>query len=132
MSVMRAGPETWWIHYPSASGGMQSPIDIETEETLLDAEFGRNPLEVHYHLQAAHGAGDSEEGFGVDEMWTLVNSGVSLRVNITNTQSCTSIHLVSLKEIMLGHVVDDSCESTLVLKRMTDILSISYDFSIYE
>jgi len=128
MSVMRAGPETWWIHYPSASGGMQSPIDIETEETLLDAEFGRNPLEVHYHLQAAHGAGDSEEGFGVDEMWTLVNSGVSLRVNITNTQSCTSTPRLAKGD----NVVDDSCESTLVLKRMTDILSISYDFSIYE
>ena len=46
------GPETWWIHYPSASGGMQSPIDIETEETLLDAEYGRSPLEVNYHVQA--------------------------------------------------------------------------------
>jgi len=32
--IIMLGPETWWIHYPSASGGMQSPIDIETEETL--------------------------------------------------------------------------------------------------
>jgi len=31
---------------------MQSPIDIETEETLLDAEYGRSPLEVNYHVQA--------------------------------------------------------------------------------
>jgi len=28
------------------------------------------------------------------------------------------------------NVVDDSCESTLVLKRMADILSISYNISI--
>jgi len=48
--IIMLGPETWWIHYPSASGGMQSPIDIETEETLLDAEYGRSPLEVNYHV----------------------------------------------------------------------------------
>jgi len=28
-------------------------------------------------------------------------------------------------------VVDDSCESTLVLKRKSDILRISYDISIH-
>jgi len=90
---MDAGPETWWIHYPSASGGMQSPIDIETEETLLDAEFGRSPLEVNYHVQAAHGVDHGESGIGVDEIWTLINTGVTLRVNITNTQSCMSVCL---------------------------------------
>ena len=92
MTVFVTGPETWWIHYPSASGGMQSPIDIETEETFHDAEFGRSPLEVHYHLQAAHGAGMAEHGEGVDELWTLVNTGSSLQVNITNSQSCKSLH----------------------------------------
>jgi len=30
------------------------------------------------------------------------------------------------------NVVDDSCESTLVLKRKVDILSISYDISIHQ
>ena len=68
---------------------MQSPIDIETEETLLDAEFGRSPLEVHYHLQAAHGAGAADHE-GVEEIWTLLNSGSTLQVNITNSQSCKS------------------------------------------
>lgn len=81
------GPETWWIHYPSASGGMQSPIDIETEETLLDAEFGRSPLEVHYHLQAVHGSGAADHAEGVDEIWNLVNRGSTLCVDITNSQS---------------------------------------------
>ena len=92
------GPETWWIHYPSASGGMQSPIDIETEETLLDAEYGRSPLEVNYHVQAAHGAehGEGEEELGVDEIWTMVNTGATLRVNITNSQSCTSTRRCAL------------------------------------
>jgi len=89
--LVDVGPETWWIHYPFASGGMQSPIDIETEETLLDAEFGRSPLEVHYHLQAAHGPGAADHAEGVDEIWTLVNSGSTLRVDITNSQSCKLI-----------------------------------------
>ena len=37
-------------------------------------------------------------------------------------------------EIMLQqlNVVDDSCKSTLVLKRKADILSISYDISIHQ
>ena len=37
------------------------------------------------------------------------------------------------REIMLQqlNVVDDSCESTLVLKRKADILRISYDISIH-
>jgi len=30
------------------------------------------------------------------------------------------------------NVVDDSCESTLVLKRKADILSIRYDISIHQ
>ena len=39
-----------------------------------------------------------------------------------------------LREIMLQqlNVVDDSCKSTLVLKRKADILSISYDISIHQ
>jgi len=75
---------------------MQSPIDIETEETLLDAEFGRSPLEVHYHLQAAHGAGMADHDEGVDEIWTLVNTGWSLQVNITNSQSCKLLRFALL------------------------------------
>jgi len=70
---------------------MQSPIDIETEETLLDAELGRSPLEVNYHVQPAHGVDNGEAGLGVDEIWTMINAGVTLRVNITNSQSCTSL-----------------------------------------
>jgi len=85
--VACVGSETWWIHYPSASGGMQSPIDIETEEIYHDAEFGRSPLEVHYHLQAAPGVGTADQE-GVDELWTLVNTGWTLQVDITNSQSC--------------------------------------------
>ena len=69
---------------------MQSPIDIETEETLLDAEYGRNPLEVHYHVQSGHGVGSSDHGVGIDEIWTLVNTGETLQVDITNSQSCQS------------------------------------------
>ena len=29
------GPDTWWVHFPSASGSHQSPIDIITEECWL-------------------------------------------------------------------------------------------------
>jgi len=37
-------------------------------------------------------------------------------------------------EIMIQQLnaVDDACESTLVLKRKADILSISYDISIHQ
>ena len=86
---------------------MQSPIDIETEDTLLDTEFGRNPLEVHYHLQAAHGVGaDHEEG--VDEIWTLVNTGATLRVNITNSQSCKLLPFTLLQgRLLMGGGLGD-------------------------
>ena len=48
------------------------------------------------------------------------------------------INLIKLdhhcREIMLQklNVVDESCKSTLVLKRKADILRISYDISIHQ
>jgi carbonic anhydrase len=79
------GPETWWVHYPSASGGMQSPVDIVTEETLADTEFGPYPLQIFYHVPHHHAAEHPEPG--VDEMKTMVNTGGTVRVNFANSKS---------------------------------------------
>lgn len=83
------GPETWWVHYPSASGGMQSPVDIITEEALPDTEYGQNPLQICYYVPpAGHGA---ESGGGehdsTDEKRILINNGSTLRTNIVNSKS---------------------------------------------
>ncbi|ESO10834.1 hypothetical protein HELRODRAFT_72210, partial [Helobdella robusta] len=45
-----SGPDTWWVHYPSASGSMQSPVDIITEETWQASRENSNfePLEIDY------------------------------------------------------------------------------------
>lgn len=43
-----AGPDTWWLHYPSASGGNQSPIDIVAEEVTFDPELCAHPLHLVY------------------------------------------------------------------------------------
>lgn len=42
------GPDTWWLHYPSASGGNQSPIDIVAEEVTFDPELWQHPLIISY------------------------------------------------------------------------------------
>jgi Eukaryotic-type carbonic anhydrase len=42
------GPETWWLHFPSASGGQQSPIDIVAEEVTFDPELCQHPLTIYY------------------------------------------------------------------------------------
>jgi len=74
------------VHYPSASGGMQSPVDIVTEETLADAELGPNPLQIYYYVPH-HQAGEHSEP-ETDATRTLVNTGGTVRVNIANSKSC--------------------------------------------
>jgi len=88
-----AGPETWWIYYPSASGGMQSPIDVTTEEVLYDPELRNNPLQFsYYHASAAAAATDDEEEEGGpgsgNEKLILVNTGNTARLDVVNASSC--------------------------------------------
>jgi len=87
-----AGPETWWIYYPSASGGMQSPIDVTTEEVLFDPELRNNPLELSYwRASAALAAADEDEDDGVGssrEKLVLVNTGNTARLDVVNNSSC--------------------------------------------
>ena len=84
------GPETWWVHYPSASGGMQSPVDIITEETLNDTEFGPNPLQISYYTPQTHSHGTEQtaDAHDSDEKRILINNGSTIRTNIVNTKSC--------------------------------------------
>ena len=84
-----SGPDTWWVHYPSASGGKQSPVDILTEETAADNNFGAEPLEICYHTPpAAELAHPGEDAEGT-ETKILVNTGATARVNVVNSRSCT-------------------------------------------
>jgi len=61
---------------------------------------------------------------------------VEFKTIILTLNKFSFINLIMLdhhgREIMLQKLnfVDDSCESTLVLKRKADILTISYDISI--
>ena len=63
---------------------------------------------------------------------------VEFKTIILTLNKFSFINLIKLdhhwREIMLQklNVVDDSCESTLVLKRKMDILRISYDISIHQ
>jgi hypothetical protein len=111
-----AGPETWWIYYPSASGGNQSPIDVITEEVWYDPDLWHRPLHVGYGRSSGtgssadtpHSTGDSGDdssdndddggpgtgsggggggGGGRDSM-TIVNTGNTARINVSNSSSC--------------------------------------------
>ena len=63
---------------------------------------------------------------------------VEFKTIILTLNKFSFINLIKLnhhwREIMLQqlNVVDDSCESTLVLKRKVDILRISYDISVHQ
>ena len=91
------GPETWWVYYPSASGGMQSPIDIQTEEATFDPELCHNPLEIGYGGGGAEFGGGGEQegeesrqggGSSYREAMTLTNTGNTATISIANSQSC--------------------------------------------
>ena len=87
-----------WIYYPSASGGMQSPIDVCTEEVLFDPELRHNPLELSYWrasaaLAAAADDDDEDGGGGAGggssrEKLVLVNTGNTARLDVVNNSSC--------------------------------------------
>jgi len=68
----------------------------------------------------------------------IVYYGVEFKTIILTLNTFSFINLIQFdhhgREILLQqlNVVDDSCESTLVLKRKADILSISYDISIHQ
>jgi len=95
---MYSGPETWWIYYPSASGGMQSPIDVTTEEVLFDPELKNNPLQLTYwHASAAVTAAEEDEEDGGPETsrekLVLVNTGNTAQLDVVNAASCETFQL---------------------------------------
>lgn len=80
------GTDTWWIHFPSASGGKQSPIDICTEDTNTDAEIGNAPIQVDYYMSPPLET-MTDEQLESSETKILVNTGATARLNIVNSQS---------------------------------------------
>ena len=80
-----SGPETWWVYYPSASGGNQSPIDIVTEDAIVELDYapGANPLQVSY----APALSSTCYNAVASEAMVLVNTGNTARVNITDSKS---------------------------------------------
>jgi uncharacterized membrane protein YgcG len=115
--VAAAGPETWWIYYPSASGGNQSPIDVITEEVWFDPDLWHRPLHIGYGRTSGNassadtphstggsgddsgdenddggGPGTGSGGGGPRDSMTLVNTGNTARINISNSSSCECTH----------------------------------------
>jgi len=86
------------VYYPSASGGNQSPIDIVTEDAIVELDYapGANPLQVNY---ASAGTGALTGSSGVNESMVLVNTGNTARVNLTDSKSCQSINYSQLSFI---------------------------------
>ena len=82
-----AGPETWWVYYPSASGGNQSPIDIVTEDAVVELDYcpGANPLQISY---APAGLAGTCSSTSANEAMVLINTGNTAQVNITDSKSC--------------------------------------------
>ena len=71
-----AGPDTWWVHFPAASGHHQSPIDINPEDAEYDADLVTVPLQFRYTLT------DSK---------LFYNTGHTCQVEIRNGASCKTI-----------------------------------------
>lgn len=83
------GPETWWVYYPSASGGNQSPIDIITEEVTYDPDLWNHPLQIYYRNEVVDDDEDeSSPSVPVKEAMSLVNTGNTARINVINSHSC--------------------------------------------
>jgi len=80
------GPDTWWVHYPSSSGAKQSPVDILTEETAVDINYGSVPLQISYNN--APTMDQSTESLESSETKVLINTGSTARVSVVNSRSC--------------------------------------------
>jgi len=111
------GPETWWVYYPSASGGMQSPIDILTEDAHFDPDLCTNPLEIGYD---SSDGGDEENDHSLTgssgQTMKLTNTGNTATISIANSQyyiargPCREYTYV-LEQIVIHWGEDDNCGS---------------------
>ncbi|ELT98446.1 hypothetical protein CAPTEDRAFT_225271 [Capitella teleta] len=67
------GPENWWVHYPSAGGRKQSPIDINPEVAEFDSDLVVAPLKLQYSRAR--------------EEKLMHNTGATCAVRILNSES---------------------------------------------
>jgi len=98
-----SGPETWWIYYPSAAGGNQSPVDIPTEDVHVDLELSNDPLEICYNSPEATTPtteNNDEDAIAsapsVRTSQILVNNGNTARLNIVDSRSCIIIIVITI------------------------------------
>ncbi len=72
-NVYVAGPDSWWVYYPAASGTHQSPIDIDPEIADFDTDLATYPLKISY--------ADSSTKY-------LKNIGTGLKIEVDGSKSC--------------------------------------------
>lgn len=60
------GPHTWALHFPDAAGDAQSPVDINTHETIFDSDLETTPLSISYTPEDSFTAGNTGSSFKVN------------------------------------------------------------------
>src|SRR6218665_2741921 len=107
----------WWMYYPSAAGGCQSPIDIVTEDTYVDPDQMHNGcclyhLDVCYLSSSSHSSDQPKETN--DEARTVVNTGNAVRISLTNSCSCKKLESIAA-----------FCETQTPIKRLHNYLNVA-------
>lgn len=90
------GPHTWAVMFPDAAGHAQSPIDINTTETVYDSELEATPLTVSYSPEDA---------------FTACNTGSSFKVNISKTSELKGGPLNDCYRLEQFHLHWGSCDN---------------------
>jgi len=100
------------VYYPSASGGNQSPIDIVTEDAIVELDYapGANPLQVNYAPAAAALTG------GTAEPMMLVNTGNTARVNVADSKA-RELYPVYTMKLALRALVEPARERSTSARR---------------
>lgn len=138
------GPETWWVYYPSASGGMQSPIDVNTEEVTWDPDLCYHPLQINYGVDFnPDGSSRQDDNGSVNthsETMYLENTGNSATININNSHSfivggpCKS-HNYVLDHIDIHWGESDDCGSEHLINTTSsaaEIHLVHWNEDLYE
>ncbi|ESO00616.1 hypothetical protein HELRODRAFT_175590 [Helobdella robusta] len=106
------GPETWWVYYPSASGGMQSPIDLITEEVTWDPDLQQHPLQICYRVDTTQDVNDDDDdnSSGMNgsscgrERLVVENTGNAIKINVLNSRSYMTGGPCRSQSYVLNHI----------------------------
>nr|QFP92278.1 carbonic anhydrase [Archivesica packardana] len=89
------GPHTWAVIYPDAAGQAQSPIDIDTTETIFESDLAATPMSVNYKPE---------------DRFTASNTGASFKVNINNVSELRGGPLNGCYRLEQFHLHWGSCD----------------------